>query len=554
MMRRITTSCVEAEADPLVFANPEPNAREESPIGCLRVVVMEPRSSHLAAASGEATSEDHGDRRRRSTRDAACQTELAPEEEPGPAMTMKNFRCGLPSTTGPEEPSQKKAKRSGWSGPAGLPVAAPEIQAAAERFFDTVAQRQREAAAASARGDCSGASRAAAATIAARPLPLRFPPYPKNGKGTDVRNWMKECRRLELVAEDPLAKLVEDLPTLREPNDPDTAEAVGSSRDKAMVLAAARSIVSVSSVALDGKVICQCTGIVIGWNEANRRARILTCSETVCDMGRLRDPKPKVHVHLPNKTVSEGQLLFFNVHYDIALLEITADFKFQLPSFGSSPNYGQEVFVLSRDKESFLTVRHGRISWFEKTGIFGRNYHMFLSCELPEGGDGGSVIDHDGNVVGMSFYGWESNTTILAISTMLMCIEMWMKFSRIARPIHGLHLRTMEMMDVSSLETILDDYNIDCGYIVDKVANDTTAERLGIRRGDVIVSFDELGIHTLPKFEDLLLSLGWEFLRRGFDSSAMIDFKLEVYDLLKHSSRTIILPVGFCDSSELVKT
>ncbi|KAL6651573.1 hypothetical protein ACP70R_010498 [Stipagrostis hirtigluma subsp. patula] len=264
-------------------------------------------------------------------------------------------------------------------------------------------------------------------------------------------------------------------------------------------------------------------------------------------MGTLRDPKPKLRVRLPNKTVAEGQLLFFNVHYDIALFEITADFTFQLPSFGSSPNYGQEVFVLARDKKSFLTVTHGRITWFEKPDIYGRNYRMFLSCGLRQGGDGGSVIDHDGNVVGMSFHG-HPKPPIIAVSTVLTCIEMWMKFSRIARPIHGLHLRTIEMMDLSSREIMYRDYNITGGYIVDRVKHDSTAERLGIRCGDMIISFDKLGGHTLPKFEDLLLSLGWEFLRRSFDSSTVIYFKLEVYDLLNHSRRSITLPIGFCDA------
>ncbi|CAL5070565.1 unnamed protein product [Urochloa decumbens] len=273
---------------------------------------------------------------------------------------------------------------------------------------------------------------------------------------------------------------------------------------------------------------------------------ILTSYHIVYQMGTLLDPKPKIHVRLPNKSVSEGQLLFFNGYYNIALLEITADFPLQLPSFGSSPNYGQEVFVLARDKESFLSARHGTIVWRDEPDLLSGNYRMFLSGQLG-GCNGAPVIDHDGNVIGMSFSG--RPTKLVSISTILTCIEMWMKFRRIARPIiHGLSLRSLELLDVSSREEISYSYNIDSGYIVDVVQFDSTAEKVGIRRGDVIVSFDELGVHSLPKLEDLLLSLGWEFLERGLDASTVVDFKLEVYDPIGHCTRSIILPVGFCDA------
>ncbi|CAD6259184.1 unnamed protein product [Miscanthus lutarioriparius] len=180
-----------------------------------------------------------------------------------------------------------------------------------------------------------------------------------------------------------------------------------------------------------------------------------------------------------------------------------SDLPLQLPSFGSNPNYGL------------------------KSGI------------------GGVVIDHDGNVVGMTFV--NSKPSILAISTIITCIEMWLKFSRIARPAHGLRLRTVDLLEVSLQEVISRDSNIHSGYIVDQVEADSTAERLGVRYGDVIVSFDGLRSHTLPRLEDYLLSLGWKFLEKNIDSSSTTDLTLEVYDLLGRIKRNITLPVEFSD-------
>ncbi|CAL5070572.1 unnamed protein product [Urochloa decumbens] len=199
-----------------------------------------------------------------------------------------------------------------------------------------------------------------------------------------------------------------------------------------------------------------------------------------------------------------------------------------------------------------MMARPGKIEWLEKSDYLGRNCHMFLSCELPLVGTGGSVIDLDGNVTGMVFKNYSSNPHIIAMSTILTCMEMWMKFSRIAHPIHGLRLRTVDLLDVSLQEVLLIDHNINNGYIVDEVSVGSAAERLGIRSAEVIVSFDGLRDHTLPQLEDFLLSLGWRFLQRSTDSSSTVDVKLEVYDLLGQRARTITLPVGFFDASEMV--
>ncbi|XP_062226007.1 putative protease Do-like 14 [Phragmites australis] len=388
-----------------------------------------------------------------------------------------------------------------------------------------------------------GSDASPAAPVSTLPPRPRFPPFPKPSKSKDVRKWGEECRRIrEILAKDPR----NNLPTRRKPKDPDTTDAVQSSRDKVVVRGAARSIVSVSSVTQDGSRRPQCTGIIMGQRESNGKQHtiIVTCSKVVCKEGTLLDPVPKLSVGLPNKTILDGQLMFFNDHYDIALLEIDVDFPLQRPSIGSGPNYGQEVFVLARDKESSLMARHGEILWLQESAYLGRNYQMFLSCEVPVGGNGGPVIDHDGNVIGMAFCR-SPDSVVLSISTIVTCIEMWLKFSRIARPILGLGIRTIELLDVSLQEEIFLDHDIDSGFIVDMVSCDSAAESLGILPGDVIISFDERHALPLPQLEDYLLSLGWTFLN---NSSSMVDLKLEVYDLIKQSKRSITLPVGFCDA------
>ncbi|KAF2918067.1 hypothetical protein DAI22_08g029800 [Oryza sativa Japonica Group] len=312
-----------------------------------------------------------------------------------------------------------------------------------------------------------------------------------------------------------------DIPTLRdEPRDPLTADAVVSSQDKAMVLRVARSVVSVSSITPDGGLIFQCTGIVFGWDGANKCAKILTSSSVVCDFkGELHDPTLKLSVHLPDNTITEGRLLSFNVHYDVALLEVMGDFQLQVPSFGSSTTYGQDVFALARDENMCLMVRHGKISWLECPMLL-NNHYMFLSCDIPEGGSGGPVIDHDGNIIGIVFDN-NPGPVVTSITTIRTCVEMWHQFSRVARPILGMQLKAVELLDVSKLEELCLDNNITSGFIVNLVKVDSIAERLGIRRGDVIV-FQDSCCSTLPQLEDYLLSLGWGYLQ---GKSLTVDLK-----------------------------
>ncbi|XP_052165250.1 putative protease Do-like 14 isoform X3 [Oryza glaberrima] len=423
-----------------------------------------------------------------------------------------------------------------------------------EKIQDQLAASSSSSAAAAKKRKSSETTTAGSTTLASRPLPPRYPPYPTLPPGTrptrkyldSVLDWAKERRRIAKLSKKAQCK---DIPTLRDlPMDPITADAVVTSQDKAMVLRVARSVVSVSSTMPDGGgLISRCTGVVIGWDGANKRAKILTAASVVCDFnGELHNPALKLSVSMPNNTTTEGRLLFYNVHYGIALLEVMGDYKLEVPSFGSGTNYGQVIFALGRGENMSLMVSHGTISWTDYPVLL-RNHNMFLSCDIPEGGSGGPVVDHDGNMIGIAF---EENPgpVVISIKTIMTCMEMWDQFSRVARPLLGMQLKSVELLDVSIQEELCRDYNITSGFIVSQVLIDSTAEKLGIRRGDVI-DFQDIDCSTLSQLEDHLLSLGWGYLK-GMHLTA--DLKVEVHNLFDSYRESITFPVQFTDASKQV--
>uniref|UniRef100_J3M472 Uncharacterized protein n=1 Tax=Oryza brachyantha TaxID=4533 RepID=J3M472_ORYBR len=226
-----------------------------------------------------------------------------------------------------------------------------------------------------------------------------------------------------------------DVPcTIRtEEEDPRTAMDVVSIADKAIVRKAARSVVGIVSRVPDGKEIMQCSGIIVDWNETSKLATIVTCSAAVCYDGALVHPKPNLRILLPNNTNVEGQLLFFNARYNIALLEAMVDSPLEPANFGSCPNFGQKVFALARDHKASLFARHGSILFQEPPSFFVDKYWLSLSSEVALCGTGGPAIDEHGNVVGMTF-GRLPYPDILSISILQTCIDMWRRHRFINNP------------------------------------------------------------------------------------------------------------------------
>ncbi|KAM0914033.1 hypothetical protein ACQ4PT_011745 [Festuca glaucescens] len=302
--------------------------------------------------------------------------------------------------------------------------------------------------------------------LAARPLPPEEPPYPKSGEHSDVVAWINA--KDALYSNDNLGDegslyniLVLGRGRARVTKSVASAASMESMDGRDMIANVARSVVNplIVPVSLfaDGKVLYT-TGIIIEYDEIRKRAKILSSSSFMCTKeGMLRHPDQRVLVHLSKHTVVEARVIFFNGHYGISLLDISALFTLVPASLGSGPCYGQNVSVLDREVDHALVVSRGSILCLEYP-FFERNHYMFTSYFSHLVCTGGPVINNSA--------------------------------SRIAHPIHHLKLTTVRMLDMVYRDELWSRHSIRSGFIVAEVCPNSTAEKIGIRRGDVIELID----------------------------------------------------------------
>ncbi|KAM0834570.1 hypothetical protein ACQ4PT_063516 [Festuca glaucescens] len=245
-----------------------------------------------------------------------------------------------------------------------------------------------------------------------------------------------------------------------------------------------------------GTILLRCSGFWIDWDDESKTGTIFTTAHLIRSnnsefdvwLGQDEyDPNAKVMVHLLDDTTVEAHLLYYQVHYDIALFSARVDSPVQFPSFNDRVQYAQEVFVLGRDENFDLRITHGRVEYLNPD-VFQRYHFMFSSkTDANQYDDGGLVIDLDGKVVGM--VNISSLGSFIPCSILLKCLDLWRKYGHITRPHLGFKFLAIKFLDPLYIEKIWRKYNIDDGLIVNEVADGSNGEMLGIRRGDIISCF-----------------------------------------------------------------
>ncbi|TVU17858.1 hypothetical protein EJB05_33918, partial [Eragrostis curvula] len=262
---------------------------------------------------------------------------------------------------------------------------------------------------------------------------------------------------------------------------------------------------------LDGKLLARCSGFLIKLNKEAKVATILTSADLICTKGpSIHDessmpefaPHAKVAVHLLDDSIADGHLLNYHKHYNIAVIEVTVKESPQLPCFDSE-------------------------------------------CVA-----GGPVVDFDGSFVGMASP--TQRMAFIPVSIILGCLRMWEKFKCVPRLHLGLKFSAIKFLDPAHSEKISRKFNIDDGLIIQKVSAGSSAEKVGIRIGDIIKCCNGKQIPTNVDLEDELLQMCEDHLDKGNGLGSIVDVTVGVFNIRKESHRTKRLTVKLSDDMEIV--
>ncbi|KAM0855569.1 hypothetical protein ACQ4PT_049685 [Festuca glaucescens] len=324
------------------------------------------------------------------------------------------------------------------------------------------------------------------------------------------------------------------------------------------VLDAARFVLGVSA-SVGGKRLGRGSCFWIDWDENDKTGIVLTTAGLILtestlsffgvagypdDVEEYADDA-EVIVHLRDKTTAKAHLLYYRKHYNLALFRVKVDQPVQLPSFNDKVQCAQQIFELGRDKHMNLTIRHGRVEYSNPDLI--EQYHCLsiIAGQVDfKYGNGGPVIDFDGNIVGMV----DTQGTFVPSAILLKCFHLWRNYRCIPRPHLGLELCAIRLLDISHIDKILGKCKIDKGLIVKEVSGGSYAEKLGIRVGDVIECSNGEDIQTIFELENMLLSICKDHFGRGNDLNSKVDVVIRVFHTRKglRSIKTLSANLSEC--------
>ncbi|KAM0877579.1 hypothetical protein ACQ4PT_035373 [Festuca glaucescens] len=319
------------------------------------------------------------------------------------------------------------------------------------------------------------------------------------------------------------------------------------------------------SFSVGGKPLKRCSGFWIDWNEESKTGIVLTTAHLIRTKnspvniwlgGEEYASHANVTVHLLDGTSPEGQLLYYQPHYDLAFVRVRVDEHVQLPFFQEEVKLAQEVFRLGRDNMLDLRITYGWAEYQNPT-MYERYHNMYFDSaggakDDKEYDNGGPVIDLDGKVLGMSNN--SKSGTFIPSSILLKCVDLWKKYEYkyIPRPHLGMTFEAIKLLEPAHVEKLWRMYNIDDGLVVQKVSKGSHAEKFGIQRGDIIECINGKCISTTIELENVLASICKDSSDNLNDLNVEIHVSVGVFHTLKKHRTTGELPASVSDLGEVI--
>ena len=114
----------------------------------------------------------------------------------------------------------------------------------------------------------------------------------------------------------------------------------------------------------------------------------------------------------------------------------------------------------------------------------------------------------------------------------------------------GMTFTSIKLLDPVCIERMKRKHNIESGLIVQQVSKGSYAEKLGIRKGDVIVGFNGKYVSTTVELESMLVDICWDHFDQRNKLYAEKDVSVLIFNAAKLCRRTRNLTVVVSDFGE----
>ncbi|KAM0876757.1 hypothetical protein ACQ4PT_035943 [Festuca glaucescens] len=114
----------------------------------------------------------------------------------------------------------------------------------------------------------------------------------------------------------------------------------------------------------------------------------------------------------------------------------------------------------------------------------------------------------------------------------------------------GMTFTSIKFLDPICTERMRRKHNIESGLIVEQVSKESNAEKLGIRKGDIIERLNGQYISTTTELEKMLLDIGGDHFPKAKVLNAKLDIRIQIFRATKLCRRARNLTVTVSDCGE----
>lgn len=222
------------------------------------------------------------------------------------------------------------------------------------------------------------------------------------------------------------------------------------------------------------------------------------------------DGADKVEVILTNNEIVEVKILGSDSYTDLAVLSIPKDKVIKVASLGDSDNIklGGTVFTVGSPMGSDYSgsITRGIISGKDRTIENDNVVTKVIQTDaaINPGNSGGPLVNLAGEVIGITSMKLareeiEGMGFAIPINEAKIYVEYLEKGEEISRPVMGVSL--INASDRYSLYryNIKIDSSITNGVVISSIENGSSADKAGLKTGDIIVKFDDNDITNISK-------------------------------------------------------